>query len=108
MPWLTLLWGRSVRSSLPRILTPALWLLLGLGYVGAAGATAITVVTEELPPYNMTVGGKLTGMGAEVMQAVLEEAGEQTYFQPMPWARAYDIALSEPNIWIYLIARRQP
>nr|WP_241666684.1 transporter substrate-binding domain-containing protein [Stutzerimonas nosocomialis] len=66
---------------------------------------AITVVTEELPPYNMTVDGQLTGMSTEVVRAVLEEAGLEGHFQSMPWARAYDIALNSPNVLIYSIAR---
>ncbi len=68
-------------------------------------ATGVTVVTEELPPYNMTVDGKLTGMGTEVVQAVLDEVGEAAHIQSMPWARAYDIALNSENVLIYSIAR---
>ncbi|MCQ4295963.1 transporter substrate-binding domain-containing protein [Pseudomonas stutzeri] len=72
---------------------------------GALAGHTITAVTEELPPYNMTVDGKLTGMGTEVVQAVLEEAGEEARIQSMPWARAYDIALNSENVLIYSIAR---
>ncbi|MCH2338887.1 substrate-binding periplasmic protein [Pseudomonas sp. NPDC047963] len=55
--------------------------------------------------YNMTVDGKLTGMGTEVVQAVLDEVGEAARIQSMPWARAYDIALNSENVLIYSIAR---
>jgi polar amino acid transport system substrate-binding protein len=89
--------------ALHRGLLPALLLLLWA--CGASAGPAITVVTEELPPYNMTVDGKLTGMGTEVVQAVLEEAGEEVRIQSMPWARAYDIALNSENVLIYSIAR---
>lgn len=74
----------------------------------ACGATAghtITAVTEELPPYNMTVDGELTGMATEVVRAVLKEAGEETRIRSMPWARAYDTALNTDNVLIYSIAR---
>jgi polar amino acid transport system substrate-binding protein len=79
----------------------------------AAGACAamaepgppIRVVTEELPPYNMTKDGKVTGMSTEVVQAVLKEAGLQASIQSMPWARAYDIALNSENVLIYSITR---
>lgn len=71
----------------------------------ACAASGVTVVTEELPPYNMTVDGKLTGMGTEVVQAVLDEVGQQANIQMMPWARAYDIALNSENVLIYSIAR---
>jgi len=89
-----------------RHLSLALSLLAWLfgSHTASAGA-GITVVTEELPPYNMTVDGKLTGMGTEVVQALLDEVGEQARIQSIPWARAYDIALNSENVLIYSIAR---
>lgn len=86
-----------------RRLLPAL-LLLSWACAASAGQ-AITVVTEELAPYNMTVDGKLTGLGTEVVQAILDEVGEAARIQSMPWARAYDIALNSENVLIYSIAR---
>ena len=65
----------------------------------------IRIVTEELPPYNMTLNGRLTGMGTEVVQAVLQEVGVQASIHSMPWARAYDIALNSENVLIYSISR---
>ena len=89
-----------------RHLSLALSLLaLLLGSQPASAGADIIVVTEELPPYNMTVDGKLTGMATEVVQAVLDEVGEQANIQSMPWARAYDIALNSENVLIYSIAR---
>ncbi|MCQ4279952.1 transporter substrate-binding domain-containing protein [Pseudomonas stutzeri] len=93
-----------LRTSLRR-LTLALWLVASLFGVQVACAHRVTVVTEELPPYNMTVDGKLTGMATEVVQAVLDEVGEAARIQSMPWARAYDIALNSENVLIYSIAR---
>lgn len=66
---------------------------------------ALRIVTEELPPYNMTQGGHVTGLSTEVVQAVLKEAGLQAPIQSMPWARAYDIALNDENVLIYSITR---
>lgn len=65
----------------------------------------IRVVTEELPPYNMTQNGVITGMSTEIVQAVFKEVGETAHIQAMPWARAYDLALNESNVLIYSIAR---
>jgi polar amino acid transport system substrate-binding protein len=65
----------------------------------------IRIVTEELPPYNMTQDGRVTGMSTEVVRAVLEEIGLQASIQSMPWARAYDIALNAENVLIYSITR---
>lgn len=73
--------------------------------VSAVQAETIQVVTEELPPYNMTVDGRLTGMGTEVVEAMLERAGLSASVQSMPWARAYDLALHSDNVLIYSLAR---
>lgn len=80
------------------------WLLLLTPWLASADQP-IRIVTEELPPYSMTIDGKLGGMATEVVQAILEEIGEQTSIQSMPWARAYDIALNGRNVLIYSIAR---
>jgi polar amino acid transport system substrate-binding protein len=65
----------------------------------------LRIVTEELPPYNMTADGRLTGMSTEVVQAVLKAVDMQAEIQSMPWARAYDIALNNENVLIYSITR---
>lgn len=88
-----------------RCLCTALPLLAFLCFAAVANAAAITVVTEELPPYNMTVDGKMTGMATEIVEAVLAEAGEEARIQSAPWARAYDVALNSENVLIYSIAR---
>ncbi|MGK9066143.1 substrate-binding periplasmic protein [Stutzerimonas chloritidismutans] len=92
-------------SRLLRRLSVALALLASTGYATLASAHTITVVTEELPPYNMTVDGKLTGMATEIVEATLAEAGVQATIRAMPWARAYDLALHGENVLIYSIAR---
>lgn len=71
----------------------------------AVSADEIRIVTEELPPYNMTQGGRVTGMSTEVVEAVLKELGVQASIQSMPWARAYEIALNSENVLIYSITR---
>ncbi|MFJ3486142.1 substrate-binding periplasmic protein [Pseudomonas sp. NPDC090202] len=80
----------------------AAWLCLSSSWVSAG---PIRIVTEELPPYSMTRDGKLTGMSTEVVQAVLKEVNVEATIQVMPWARAYDLALHEPDVLIYSITR---
>lgn len=76
--------------------------------VCVANAQKIKVVTEEYPPYNYTENAKLTGMSTEIVQLVLKEAGIQhESIQSLPWARAYDMALTQPNILIFSIGRSQ-
>jgi polar amino acid transport system substrate-binding protein len=88
----------------PSIRTLLLALLASIA-LPAMAADEIRIVTEELPPFNMTQDGKLTGMSTEVVQAVLKEIGVQAAIQSMPWARAYDIALNSENVLIYSITR---
>ncbi|MBC7995720.1 MAG: transporter substrate-binding domain-containing protein [Rhizobacter sp.] len=82
-------------------------LLAGLACLSfqAVAADDLRIVTEELPPYNMTQNGQITGLSTEVVRAVLKEAGVQAPIQSMPWARAYDIALNTENVAIYSITR---
>lgn len=97
---------KSLVHTIGSVLLRALGLCLCVS-PGAGGALAepIRVVTEELPPYNMTRDGVLTGMSTEVVQAVLKQVNVQATIQSMPWARAYDLALHDPNVLIYSITR---
>lgn len=72
---------------------------------GASGAAPLQVVTEELPPYNMVQGGKVTGMSTEVVEAAFKEMGLAPTIQVLPWARAYDLALHGDTVMIYSITR---
>lgn len=96
MPFHTLTY--KARSTLAGVM------LLCLSVAGA-NADPIRIVTEELPPFNMTRDGRLTGMSTEVVQAVLKEVNVEASIQSMPWARAYDLALHDPNVLIYSITR---
>lgn len=101
----------SLTHTLGSALCRVLLLCVGSGAFGAesikadAAGVEIHVVTEELPPYNMTRDGVLTGMSTEVVQAVLKEVNVHASIQSMPWARAYDLALHTPNVLIYSITR---
>lgn len=90
---------------LPRTLGAALAALALLACLEGANAKPLQVVTEELPPYNMRAGGKVSGMCTEVVQAVFREMGIDPDIQMMPWARVYDLALHADNVMIYSITR---
>jgi len=87
------------------LLLGALMLMPAVFSPNAAAEPPLRIVTEELPPYNMTQDGRVTGMSTEVVQAVLKEVGVQAPIQSMPWARAYELALNERNVLIYSIVR---
>lgn len=84
------------------------WLcgLLGLCMLAIPGARAaepVRVLTEEFPPYNYTEHGRITGLGTELVEAVLQHLGLQGQFQSMPWARAYETAKGTPGVLLYSI-----
>ncbi len=65
----------------------------------------LKILTEEYPPFNYTDNGHITGLGTEVVQAVLKEINIEGNFQSMPWARAYDTAQSSEGVLIYSMNR---
>lgn len=69
-------------------------------------AQEINVVTEYLEPYQIKNNdGSLGGFSTEVVNTLFSITKDQANIQVMPWARAYEVAIHEPNILIYSIAR---
>lgn len=85
---------------------PTAWIAFSLGLLGAvAHAGPLQVVTEETA-YSYLHNGKVAGPATKVVEATLQHAGLSDYQVGLyPWARAYDIALQEPGVLVYLIAR---
>ena len=68
-------------------------------------AETIRAVTEATP-YTYLKDGKVAGPATELVELTLKRAGFAAYQTSLyPWARSYDMALHEPNVLIYLIAR---
>lgn len=85
---------------------PIAWIAFFIGLLSAvAHAGPVRVVTEETA-YSYLEDGKVSGPATEVVEATLKRAGLDGYLIGMyPWARAYDMALQEPDVLVYLIAR---
>ncbi len=70
-----------------------------------ARAQTLQVVTESTP-YSYLKGDRVAGTATEVVRKTLQTAGLSNFqIRIYPWARAYDMALNEPDVLIYLIAR---
>jgi polar amino acid transport system substrate-binding protein len=82
------------------------WMVLLLGMVTAqVMAEPIQVVTEE-SQFITLKNGRIGGAATEVVELTLNRAGQTDYkINLYPWARAYDIAINQPNVLIYLVAR---
>lgn len=82
------------------------WLaLLMLLAAPALHAQTVQAVTED-SAYSYLAQGRVAGPATEVVRAALARAGfEEARIDLYPWARAYEMALSQPNVLIFLIAR---
>ncbi len=73
--------------------------------VQTVSGQSIQIVTEDFPPYTYEENGKVTGVGTEVVEEVLKEVGCNDKIRVFPWARAYNMALTEPDTLIFTISR---
>ena len=91
-------------TTLKTSLLGAVSLCLSLACAGAS-AQAVRAVTEA-SQYSHLDNGRPAGPANEIVETTLKRAGfTDTSIGLYPWARAYDMALQEPNVLIYLIAR---
>ncbi len=79
-----------------------LWLFI-LPLYGAP----ITVVTEDFPPFQVIEGNHVSGLRTDMVRAILDEAKVEYSIQALPWARAYNMALTQKNTLIYSMIRSE-
>jgi len=87
-----------------RFATNALLSLLGLA-LAASATQALTLVTEENPPFNYTEQGKVVGMSTEIVVELGKISGIPLQIQPGPWEKAYLAAQRDKETCIYSTAR---
>lgn len=81
-------------------------LLAGLGCTAAALAgPVLTVVTEDFAPYSYSENGKIVGYSTELVGVALQRAKIDYSLTIYPWARAFQMARSKPNVLIYSVVR---
>ncbi len=70
------------------------------------GNNALSVVTEQWPPYNyVNEQGILEGIATDKVKAVLAEAGMDYQIELLAWKRAYKKAKNNKNVLLYTIYR---
>ncbi len=72
---------------------------------GNAQAQKMIVLTEELPPYNYTHAGKITGSSTEVVREILRRLEQPENIQVEPWARSYKKLQREPYVALFTTTR---
>lgn len=81
-------------------------ILLVTACVTPAQPAKLRVITEEYPPFNYTdAGGNLVGSSTEAVKGIINRLGENITIEVMPWARAYETVLGEPDTALYSMAR---
>lgn len=97
---------RAVVQRLGRCLSAASLAAAGWAPLQAAAADPVIRAVTEETAHTYLQGGEVAGAAAEVVRAVLQRAGlTQHTLSLYPWARAYDLALAEPDVLIFLLAR---
>ena len=82
--------------------------VVGLFFAATAWAQPVTVVTEEFPPYDYTDGqGAVQGLSTDVVRAVLGDLDLQVEIRVLPWARAYKLAVENPNTLLFSVVRTE-
>jgi polar amino acid transport system substrate-binding protein len=73
--------------------------------LAAAPAQALTLFTEENPPFNFTEKGKLQGFVAEIVQGMATRAGIPVNVEVLSWDRAYVRAQGQKDACLFATAR---
>jgi len=71
-------------------------------------ATDIKMKTENYPPYNMDVDGKLTGLSVEILEAMLKQMGYSESISNLEltsWSDAYTSAINNKNSMVFSTTR---
>ena len=84
------------------------WLLAFLA-LASAQAGALTLTTEDYPPFNFsTDGGKtMTGSASDVMNEVLKRTGIKATISLYPWERAYKAAQDDKDTCVFSATRTE-
>ncbi len=86
-----------------------LLLLVSTAIILSADSDAhIKIFTEHYPPYNMQLGGKLTGISVDTLDAMFKQMNSKqkiTDIKLTNWSRAYSVALKVPNTMVFLTTR---
>lgn len=84
------------------------WLFAVLSLVSVQ-AGALTLTTEEYPPFNFSKdeGKTITGSSTDVMNEVLKRTGNKATITLYPWERAYKSAQDDKDTCVYSTTRTE-
>jgi polar amino acid transport system substrate-binding protein len=76
-----------------------------LSLLACSTAGAWQLLTEEDPPYNMSQEGRVVGISTDKLLEAFRRVGVTPGINIMPWARAYQSALTRSNHCVFSTAR---
>ena len=84
-----------------------LMFLIFLLPVASGWSQDLTIISEENPPFNFNKDGVFTGSSAEVVREIMRRLNQPAGIEVMTWARAYQLALTQPNVVLFSTARTE-
>ena len=70
--------------------------------LGVSAKQPLSLVTEIYPPYQtLSAENQVEGVATQLVKRIFEEADLDYNIEFLPWARAYNKALFEPDVFIY-------
>lgn len=84
---------------------PACLMLLLLCLNHALAMPLLRITTEQMPPKVMQEGDRIIGYGADRVHMMLTRAGVPFSMEILPWARAYALALNNPDTCVFSTGR---
>lgn len=83
-----------------------LFLAVGVAVSTPVKAQEFRLMTSPWPPSNfLDQSGQPTGISVAIINALKGQLGVSTAIEVVPWARAYKIAKTEPNILLFTAAK---
>lgn len=81
----------------------AIILALGLAPQPAARAAppGLLLLTEESPPYNMTIDDDVAGIATDMVREVMARTGQRYDLRIYPWKRAFTMAAKTPDTCVF-------
>ena len=83
----------------------AILLFISQSQLNIAQAAELRIVTENSYPVQYLENNTIKGKNADTVHTMLKQANVESHIEFLPWARAYSIAQSFPNVMIFSIAR---
>ncbi|NQZ08673.1 MAG: transporter substrate-binding domain-containing protein [Algicola sp.] len=70
-----------------------------------ARAQKVRFVTEIMSPFQVNDGQQLTGFAVELVEEIKRRVRIKAKIEVYPWARAYNLALTQPNVFIFTLVK---